>query len=186
LIFNCLRQNIITSILTVTCNARYAQVVRFMPRFTVVNKLDVGVKIMQPTGFGRESVTLHLSPQHLCLYHLPDVYADRKVSLQPEGSWAKSVAFNLDEIGALTLSVKRKQHLASLSHVVTRSAPEYSVSFPPQEIGLYLETDFFDKRYCFCFVYECILLICLVCVCLFICYLFIYCLIVFFNSFIDF
>ena len=117
-----------------------------MPRFTVINKLDVGVKIIQPTGFGGESIVLHLPSDHLCLYHLPDVYSDRKVFIQPDGPWSRSVPFNVDEVGALTLAIKRRHHLASLAHVVTRSAPEYSVNFPPQEIGLYLETDFFDKR----------------------------------------
>ena len=48
-----------------------------MPRFTVINKLDVPVKIMQPTGFGKDSLTLCLAAQHLNLYHLPDVYSDR-------------------------------------------------------------------------------------------------------------
>jgi hypothetical protein len=103
--------------------------------------------MMQPSGFGRESSTLHLPSQRLCAYHLPDVYSDRKVSVQPYGSWAKSIPFHVDEVGAMTLAVKREHHLATLPHVVTRSAPEYSVSFPPREIGLYLETDFFDKRY---------------------------------------
>ena len=123
------------------------QVIRFVPRFIIINKLDVGVKLMQPSGFGRESSTLHLPSQRLCAYHLPDVYSDRKVSVQPNGAWTKSIPFHVDEVGAMTLAVKRKHHLATLPHVVTRSAPEYSVSFPPREIGLYLETDFFDKRY---------------------------------------
>jgi SHR-binding domain of vacuolar-sorting associated protein 13 len=125
----------------------YEQVIRFVPRFIIINKLDAGVKMMQPSGFGRESSTLHLPSQRLCAYHLPDVYSDRKVSVQPYGSWAKSIPFHVDEVGAMTLAVKREHHLATLPHVVTRSAPEYSVSFPPREIGLYLETDFFDKRY---------------------------------------
>ena len=125
----------------------YSQIIRFMPRFTVINKLDVCVKIMQPTGFGGDSITLPLTAQHLNLYHLPDIYADRKISIQPEGPWSRTVAFNIDEIGALTLAIKRKQYLASLPHVVTRSSPEYSVLLPPQEIGLYLETDFFDKSH---------------------------------------
>lgn len=125
----------------------FLQVIRFVPRFIIINKLDVGVKLMQPSGFGRESSTLHLPPQRLCAYHLPDVYSDRKVSVQPNGAWTKSIPFHVDEVGAMTLAVKRKHHLATLPHVVTRSAPEYSVSFPPREIGLYLETDFFDKRY---------------------------------------
>lgn len=135
----------------------YEQVIRFVPRFIIINKLDVGVKVMQPSGFGRESSTLHLPSQRLCAYHLPNVYSDRKVSVQPYGSWAKSIPFHVDEVGAMTLAVKREHHLATLPHVVTRSAPEYSVSFPPREIGLYLETDFFDKRY----VRMCVLTYCL-------------------------
>ena len=118
-----------------------------MPRFTLINKLDVSVRIMQPTGFGGDCITRPLAAQHLSLFHLPDIYADRKISIQPEGPWSKTVSFNIDEISALTLAVKRRLHLASLAHVVTRSAPEYSVWLPPQEIGLYFETDFFDKSY---------------------------------------
>jgi hypothetical protein len=75
-----------------------------MPRFTVVNKLASNIKLMQPTGLG-ESLSVPLSAKNICLFHLPDVYADRKISIQLEESsafaspWAKTVAFNIDEIG---------------------------------------------------------------------------------------
>lgn len=113
-----------------------------MPRFTVINKLTSNIKLMQPTGFGGESLSVALSARNICLYHLPDVYADRKVSIQLEESsafaspWSKTVAFNIDEIGALTLSVKRKHYLANMAHVVTRSSPVYSVVLPAHEIGI--------------------------------------------------
>jgi hypothetical protein len=89
--------------------AKYTKVVRLMPRFTVVNKLASNIKLMQPTGFGGESLSVPLSARNICLYHLPDVYADRKVAIQLEESsavaspWCKTVAFNIDEIGTFIL-----------------------------------------------------------------------------------
>ena len=90
-----------------------------MPRFTVINKLDVGVKIMQPTGFGGDSITLPLTAKHLSLYHLPDVYADRRVSIQPDGPWSKTVAFNIDEIGGFNELIRIEiDYALSWNHVM--------------------------------------------------------------------
>lgn len=131
--------------------AKYTKIVRLLPRYTIVNALknDRLVKIIQPDGFveGKGGGDVIITPNALISYHLPVLFGERKMSLQLEGPWKKTVPFNIDQIGTFTLEVKRHFDLASIPHVNTRGAPEYSVELPANRtIGIFFETDWGEKN----------------------------------------
>ena len=117
--------------------SKYTKIVRFMPRFVVINALDTDIRVAQPTGFGGKSRDVSVSAGHLCPFHLPDIYGDRRLAIQLEGPWKRTVAFGIDQISAHTLAVKRKADLAALPHVQTRNQAVYKQRFPPREVGLW-------------------------------------------------
>ncbi len=49
---------------------------------------------------------------------------------QVDGPYGRTVAFDIDQIGVFTMEIKRRVDLASIQHVNTRGAPEYTVILP--------------------------------------------------------
>lgn len=127
--------------------SKYTKIVRLLPRFTVVNRLPMNLKIVQPNGLGDESSDVDVLAGHLRPYHLPGMYGERIIAVQLEGSWRKTVAFSLDHIGSFTLEAKRHLDLASIPHVNTRGAPEYTVEIPKSKVvGITFETDWGEEN----------------------------------------
>ena len=127
--------------------ANYTKIVRFMPKFVLINKLDVSIKLQQSTGFTGERTEMEIQAGTLCPFHLPSVFSERCLSIQVDGPWNRTDTFGIESHGKNTLLVKRKSDVASLAHVNTRDAPEYTVNFPPQqEIGIWFETDWGENN----------------------------------------
>lgn len=127
--------------------AKYTKIVRFLPRFSIVNKLPVNLKILQPTGFAGEAADLDVSAERVRPYHLPAMFGERQIALQLDGGWHRSVAFSIDQIGVFNMEVKRRVNLANIQHVNTRGAPEYSEVVPPMRtLGVYFETDWGEEN----------------------------------------
>lgn len=127
--------------------AKYTKIVRFLPRFSIVNKLPVNLKILQPTGFAGEAAELDVSAERVRPYHLPAMFGERQIALQLDGGWHRSVAFSIDQIGVFNMEVKRRVNLANIQHVNTRGAPEYSEDLPPMRtLGVYFETDWNEEN----------------------------------------
>jgi hypothetical protein len=125
---------------------KYTKIVRFVPRFMVVNKLENNIRLLQPVGFTTSQRELEVSAGFIRPFHLPELYGERKLRLQVEGLWTKTVPFDVDQLGSNTLMVKSSFNLASLKHVNTRGSPEYTVHFPNQEIGVWFETDWGEQN----------------------------------------
>lgn len=121
--------------------ANYTKIIRFLPRFVVVNKLPRRVTLMQTNGFTYDDTKMtEVSSDHLTPFHLPSVYGERQVSLQMEGPWMRSVLFDVDHIGTHIFTVKPELNFEKL-HVNTRGAPIYDVVLDSGEVGLHFETD---------------------------------------------
>lgn len=121
--------------------ANYTKVIRFLPRFVVLNKLPRQVTLMQTNGLTYDDTKMaEVSADHLTPFHLPSVFSERQVSLQLEGPWMRSVLFDADHVGTHTFTIKPEINFEKL-HVNTRGAPVYNVTIDPGEVGLYFETD---------------------------------------------
>jgi hypothetical protein len=121
--------------------AVYTKIIRFSPRFVVVNKLPVLAQIIQVNGFLHEKVPIQVSPGFLKPFHLPAVFGERQVALDIDGPWLRSVSFAIDNLGSYTLRIKKYIDPSSLEHIMTRGTPEYDVTLPPGEVGIWFETD---------------------------------------------
>jgi hypothetical protein len=121
--------------------AIFTKIIRFSPRFVVVNKLPVLAQIIQVNGFLHEKVPIQVSPGYLKPFHLPAVFGERQVALDIDGPWIRSVSFAIDNLGSYTLRIKKSIDPSSLEHIMTRGTPEYDVALPPGEVGLWFETD---------------------------------------------
>jgi hypothetical protein len=127
--------------------AKYTKILRFLPRFSIVNKLPVSLKILQPTGFAGEAAELDVSAEKVRPYHLPAMFGERQIALQLDGGWHRSIAFDIDQIGVFNMQVKRRVNLASIQHVNTRGASEYTEILPPMRtLGVYFETDWGEEN----------------------------------------
>lgn len=127
--------------------AKYTKIVRFLPKFTVVNKLDAPLRVLQPIGLAGDTKEIEVSAHHMRPYHLPASFAERKLALQVDGSWQRTVEFSIDQIGIYTMEVKRKIDLADIQHVNTRGAAEYNVQIRPMKsLGIYFETDWGEEN----------------------------------------
>ena len=127
--------------------AKYTKIVRFMPRIIVTNKLTTHLRLLQPAGFQGETEAwvnsaMIVLPTHSAPVHFPNPYADKALSLQHSGSYQRTVFFGIENIGTHTVRVDHKLDMASIPHVNTRDALEYTVKFPnDKEIGIWFETD---------------------------------------------
>jgi hypothetical protein len=125
---------------------KYTKVVRFSPRFVFVNRLPYNIRICQPTavvGEFNESVTVQAA--HRKAFHLPSVFGKRKVAVQIEGGFARTVLFHIDMTGEFRLLIKREINLATIPHIVTRPA-RFTVYFPATDLGIWFETDWKQKE----------------------------------------
>jgi hypothetical protein len=96
---------------------------------------------LQPTGYSGKFIDIPVTKGHLKPFHFPDANSERKLSVQVEDLFDKSVVFGVDFLGEQIISVSRRQELSSIVHFNTRGMEEYDVSLPAHEIGLYFETD---------------------------------------------
>jgi hypothetical protein len=127
--------------------AKYTKILRFLPRYSIVNKLPISLKILQPTGFAGEAAELDISAEKVRPYHLPAMFGERQIALQLDGGWHRSIAFDIDQIGVFNMQVKRRVNLASIQHVNTRGASEYTEVLPPMRtLGVYFETDWGEEN----------------------------------------
>jgi hypothetical protein len=127
--------------------SKYTKIIRFLPRFNIINKLPShSLYILQPTGFAGEASTIDVSSLHIRPYHLPAMFGERKISLQLDGYY-RSVAFNIDQINSFNLQIKKKIELHSISHINTRGAPEYIEELPVMSsLGVFFETDWKEEN----------------------------------------
>lgn len=125
--------------------ANYTKIVRFSPRFIVVNKLNTPARIIQANGFLFEKVPIEVTPGYLKPFHLPAVFGERKVVIEVDGPWKRSVAFDLDQIGSNILKINRSFEQSNITHILSRGSPEYDVLLPPGEVGIWFETDWFSE-----------------------------------------
>jgi hypothetical protein len=121
--------------------APYTKIVRFSPRFVIVNKLNQYARVTQINGFFSENIPIDVSPGHLRPFHLPEVFGERQLAVDIEGPWMRSVPFDIDQLGTYVLKLRRQNSTGSLYHIVTRGNLQYDVSIPPGEIGIWFETD---------------------------------------------
>ena len=66
-----------------------------MPRFTIVNNSKRDIELQQPTGFSGDYEKCSLKAGHLRLYHLPDVYSERKLSVQVNSSYQHTLSIHV-------------------------------------------------------------------------------------------
>ena len=127
--------------------SKYTKIIRFLPRFNIVNKLPShNLYILQPTGFAGEASTIDISSLHIRPYHLPAMFGERKISLHLDGYY-RSVSFNIDQINSFNLQIKKKIELHSISHINTRGAPEYIEELPTMStLGVFFETDWKEEN----------------------------------------
>ena len=126
--------------------SKYTKIVRFLPKFTIVNRLPMQVRLYQPVGLTNASQSIDVHATHIKPCHLPALFGERQLSIQVEGAWHRSVAFDVDQIGVNMLRIKRHVDLASITHVNTRGDAEYKVHFPKGEIGIWFETDWGEEN----------------------------------------
>ena len=120
----------------------YTKIVRFSPRFVVINKLLLPARIIQVNGFRSEQqVPIDIDHGHMRPFHLPTLFGERQLAIQLAGPWVRSVAFDIDKLGSYTMTINRKTETSKLNHILTRGAPEYNVTFESGEIGIWFETD---------------------------------------------
>jgi hypothetical protein len=132
----------------------FTKIVRFWPRFVLVNTFPVSVKIWQHSSIRATAQAADMSsglvrvtevpPDSSKTFHLPTASAARKLCIEVSEEWQRSVSFSIDEVQDCTLRVQRKIDPSLPNHVVTRSAAEYDVEVKG-EIGLWLETDWNHK-----------------------------------------
>lgn len=121
--------------------SKYTKIVRFMPHVVVVNNLSYNLRFLQPTGYSGKFIDIPVTKGHLKPFHFPDANSERKLSIQVDDLFDKSVVFGVDFLGEQIISVSRRQELSSIVHFNTRGMEEYDVFLPAHEIGLYFETD---------------------------------------------
>lgn len=122
--------------------ANYTKIVRFSPRFVVINKLLLPARIVQVNGFRSEQqVPIDIAHGHLRPFHLPTLFGERQLAIQLNGPWERSVAIDIDKLNSYTMTINRKTDTSKLDHILTRGAPEYNVEFENGEIGIWFETD---------------------------------------------
>lgn len=122
--------------------AKYTRIVRLLPRFIIVNNLSSNLRVLQPNGFAGEVSETTVLANHIQPYHLPAVFGERQLSLEVDGSWARSVPFSIDQTGVFTVKVQKNIDLASVQHINTRGATEYTVQLPfLKSLGVWFETD---------------------------------------------
>jgi hypothetical protein len=122
--------------------ANYTKIVRFSPRFVVINKLLLPARIVQVNGFRSEQqVPIDIAHGHLRPFHLPTLFGERQLAIQLNGPWLRSVSFDIDKLGSYTMTINRKTDTSKFDHILTRGAPEYNVEFESGEIGIWFETD---------------------------------------------
>jgi hypothetical protein len=126
--------------------APYTKIVRFSPRFVVVNKLDRHARVTQSNGFFSENIPIDVSPGHLRPFHLPAIFGERKLAVDIEGPWMHSVPFAIDQLGSYALKLRRQTNTGNLFHIVTRGNLQYDVVLPNGEIGIWFETDWTHKQ----------------------------------------
>ncbi len=132
--------------------SKYTKIIRFLPRFTFVNRLPVGIRVIQADGFGEEGQESRrhekiVTAGHAKTYHLPVLFGERKLLMKIDGPWQTTVPISIDHIGFFSLEVHKHFDLASIPHVNTRGAPEYSVVLPSNTtIGLAFETDWGEEN----------------------------------------
>ncbi len=126
--------------------SKFTKIVRFMPKFVVVNNMQSNVKILQPTVFGQSKVELDLNAGCWKPYHLPDSEGFRALIARMEAPWGQCIPFTIDAMGKYTLSVKKVSDLTTITHVDTRGSQDFTVEINGSEekiteVGLWFETD---------------------------------------------
>ena len=126
---------------------KYTKIVRFMPRFVIMNRLEFDFKLLQPTGFVGDLLPVDVKAKHFICYHLPSVFGERSLAIELEGPWNRTVFFDIEAVGTSTLRVMHKLDLAKVDHVNTRGLPNYEVTLRPEDdIGIWFETDWEEKN----------------------------------------
>jgi hypothetical protein len=121
--------------------AQYTKIVRFSPRFVVMNRLKRAVTIHQFNEMLFETNPIKVSPEHLSPFHLPTVFGERQVAIDVYGPWTRSVPFEIDKLGSYTFRLRKIVNPSALEHISTRGNPEYIVPIPSGELGIWFETD---------------------------------------------
>lgn len=126
---------------------KYTKIVRFMPRFVIMNRLEMNIKLLQPTGFVGELCEMDVKARHFRPFHLPALFGERSLAIEVEGPWNRTVFFEIEAIGTSTLRVLHRLDLGALPHVNTRGLPDYEVSLRPEDdVGIWFETDWEEKN----------------------------------------
>ena len=125
--------------------SKYTKIIRFLPHYTIVNKLPVTLTVFQPSGFAGQILELDVSPESIRPYHLPSKNGQRKIGLKIEGPWSKTVVFPIDQIGTYTMAISKKIDMTSITHVNARGDPEYTIEVLREStkgvFGVWFETD---------------------------------------------
>ena len=121
--------------------SKYTKIVRFLPHYTLVNKLSTSIRVFQPSGFAGQDLESEVLSGCIRPYHLPSVNGRRNIGVKIEGPWNSTVAFPIDRIGTYVMSIRRQ--LPAVHHVNTRGEAVYTVHIPNDcsKLGLWLETD---------------------------------------------
>jgi hypothetical protein len=126
---------------------KYTKIVRFKPKFAVLNKLDMELQLIQPELFTNVINFVGSVPSNKVLpFHLTNPYSERKLAIRVVGSgedsWKDSVAFSVDQLGSYTMQINKRVQLKSTDYISTRENNEFIVVVPRlKEFGLYFETD---------------------------------------------
>lgn len=123
----------------------YTKLVHITPRYVVVNKFKVPMKVFQSFEFGRfEEASKQIVPNVAKELVILTSIDSRKISFQIEGpgSWYRSPPVLIDKIGTEVILVKKRVSLSSIKHAAARSSDIFEIEYPLSlsELGIVFET----------------------------------------------
>lgn len=126
----------------------FTKLVRFVPRFIILNRLGHPLKLFQALGLNRVEPITEVPPGSSRSFHLPQARAERNLQLQLSGAWEKTPPFPVDVAHDFFLRVPRTVNEPEAAF--SSRGDEYTVQIPASaqyssnksfELGLWLETD---------------------------------------------
>ena len=73
-----------------------------MPHVVIVNNLNHHIKLLQPVGYtGEFRSEFKVLKGTIRPFHFPDILSERKLLIDIEGPYCRTMAFNIDFLGRL-------------------------------------------------------------------------------------
>jgi hypothetical protein len=121
---------------------------------TLINGNDESGMGAQTTAHHDACFIATVRPSELVSFHLPDTRLERSLRVDFGLSWYLSPSFAADIPGEFVLTMSRVRDVRKLTHINSRGAPEYTITFPPTdqtndwngELGVFFETEWGRER----------------------------------------